>query len=326
MNYISSSAGKTPSKNDIINANEIISRFAHNTDVITSAYFNRLLNSILYFKSENFQKTGSFKIRGAINAVCSLTESQKKNGVVTHSSGNFGQALAYAAKLNNIKSYIVTPQNASKVKSEAAISYGAEIIHCEPTLESRETTAKKVMQKTSAVFIHPYDDYKIIAGQASAALELINKVPGLDIIIAPVGGGGLISGTILTKNYFDKKIKVIAAEPKNADDAKQSWLSKSFIPSDNPDTICDGLKTSLGEKTFPIIMNNIDNILTASEESVIEMMKLVWERMKIIIEPSSAVAIAAIFENKQYFRNKKTGIILSGGNVDITKLPWQLEC
>jgi threonine dehydratase len=314
--------GKFPEALDILCAKELISNFAHKTPILTSNFFNKMLGGKFFFKCDNFQRSGSFKFRGATNAVMALSAEQKEKGVATHSSGNFGQALAMVAKLNNIKAYIVMPNNAPQVKFEATKNYGAEIIQCEPTLAARESTLLEVTSKTGASFIHPYDDYKIIEGQSSAMMEVLDDINDFDNIIAPVGGGGLISGTILARNYFSPTVKVFASEPLNANDAYKSWISKKFVPSDNPNTICDGLKTSLGKRTFPIIMDGIEQILTAKEETVIEMMRLVWERMKIIIEPSSATAIAAIFENKPLFENKKTVIIISGGNVDLYKLPW----
>ncbi|MFW5793219.1 MAG: pyridoxal-phosphate dependent enzyme [Bacteroidota bacterium] len=313
---------KLPDNDDIKKAKELINKYAHLTPILTSTFFDDYFNAKLYFKCENFQKSGSFKFRGATNAVLSLSKDQLKNGVITHSSGNFGQALALTAKMKGIKAYIVMPNNSPKAKVEATKAYGAEVILCEPTLEARESTANEVISKTNANFIHPYNDYTIIAGQASAMMEILDFKKDLDIVISPVGGGGLISGTILAAKYNAPKVKVFAAEPKNADDAYRSWISKSFIPSENPKTICDGLKTSLGSKTYPIIMENIDKIITASEENIIEMMRLVWERMKIVIEPSSAVTLAAMHENKELFEDKNIAVIFSGGNVDLKNLPW----
>jgi threonine dehydratase len=313
---------KIPDKKDIIEAYERIKPFINKTPVLTSSTLNKIFNTELYFKCENFQKAGAFKFRGAANAVFSMSDEEIKNGVATHSSGNFAQALSLAAKIRNVKAYIVMPSNSSKVKINAVKNYGGEIIFCEPTLAARESTLEEVVKKTKAVFIHPYDDYKIIAGQGTACYELINEVNELDIISAPVGGGGLISGTALSAHYFSPKTKVIACEPELANDAWQSMKAGKIIPSVNPNTIADGLRTSLGEKTFPIIQKYVDEIVTVSERAIIEAMKLVWERMKIIIEPSSSVCIAALLENKYDYKNKRIGIIFSGGNVDLSDLPW----
>ncbi|MBS4012213.1 MAG: threonine/serine dehydratase [Bacteroidetes bacterium] len=314
---------KFPKASDIKAAKDLIEKYAHKTPILTSTFFNNLFGGSFFFKCDNFQKSGSFKFRGATNAVLAISKEQKDFGVATHSSGNFGQALAMVAKMNGIKAFIVMPKNAPSVKYNATKSYGAEIIQCEPTLEARESTLLDVINKTGASFIHPYDDYKIIEGQSSAMMEILDEISDFDNVIAPVGGGGLISGTILARNYFAPHINVIGAEPKDADDAYRSWKSNSFVPSVNPQTVCDGLKTSLGKRTLPIILDGIDQIFTASEENVLSMMKLVWERMKIIVEPSSASTLAAIYENRDYFINKKTVIIISGGNVDLDNVPWK---
>jgi threonine dehydratase len=299
-----------------------IEPYINKTPILTSTSLNNLTNAELYFKCENFQKVGAFKFRGACNAVYSKSDSDLKNGVATHSSGNFAQALALAAKYRETKAYIVMPKNAPKVKSDAVRGYGAEIIFCEPTLQAREETLIRVVNDTGAVFIHPYDDPDIIAGQATSAMELIDEVRNLDIVMAPIGGGGLTSGTALAIKYFSQNTKMIAAEPEMADDAYRSFKSGKFIPSDNPNTIADGLKTSLGKITFPIVMSNVDDILTVSEENIIKSMKVIWERMKIIVEPSGAVPFGVILQNTKMFENRKIGIIVSGGNVDLDNLPW----
>ena len=268
------------------------------------------------------QKAGAFKSRGAVNAAFTLTGEELVKGVCTHSSGNHAAALARAASLRDAAAYIVMPSTSSRVKIDAVRHYGGNITFCEPTLESRETTLKKVRQETGAIEIHPYNDFRIIAGQATAALELIQEVGDFDFIIAPVGGGGLLSGTALSTFYFSPGTKVLAAEPKGANDAWKSFRSKTFVPSSNPQTIADGLLTSLGSLTFPIILKYVDDILTVKEESIIQAMKLIWERMKIIVEPSSAVPFAAILENQDYFRDKQIGIIISGGNIDLERIPW----
>ena len=311
-----------PAKEEILKAAERIRPYLHRTPVLTSEVLNEITGAELYFKCENFQKAGAFKSRGATNAVFSLGPDELKNGVATHSSGNHAAALARAAQLKQIPAYIVMPENSSKVKIEAVKHYGGNITFCIPTLEAREETLKTILSQTHALEIHPYNDYSIIAGQATAALELIEDKPGLDLIIAPVGGGGLLSGTALACEYFSPGTKVIAAEPAGADDAFQSFSQKKFIPSVHPETIADGLRTSLGSLTFPIISNLVSEIITVTDDITIQAMKLVWERMKIIIEPSSAVALAIVLQHKQKFAGQKIGIIISGGNVDLMHLPW----
>ena len=312
----------TPNRETIIQASKRIKPHIHRTPVLTSVILNKIFNTELFFKCENFQKAGAFKSRGAVNAIFSLPEEQIKNGVCTHSSGNHAQALARAASLRNTKAFIVMPENSPQVKINAVKNYGGEITFCEANLKAREDTLNKIITKTSATEIHPYNDYRIIAAQATVAKELIEDTKNLDIIMAPVGGGGLLSGTALSIHYFSPKTKVIAAEPSQADDAFQSFYQGKFIPSTNPNTIADGLLTSLGTLTFPIIKKYVNQIVTVSEESIIESMKLIWERMKIIIEPSAAVPLAALLERKFNQENKRIGIILSGGNVDLNKLPW----
>lgn len=311
-----------PAKADIADAALRIKPYVHHTPVMTSAHLNEATNSLLYFKCENLQKAGAFKSRGAINAVLSLDEASARKGVATHSSGNHAAALARAARLRGITAHIVMPSNSSKVKIAAVEHYIGKITYCEPTLSSRESTLEKVIAATGATEIHPYNDLRIIAGQATAAMELIADHPELDLIVAPVGGGGLLSGTALAAHYFAKKTRVFAAEPEQADDAFQSFYQKKFIPSVNPDTIADGLRTSLGSLTYPIIRDYVEDIVIVSEASIISAMRLVWERMKIIIEPSSAVPVAAVLEHKIDIAGKHVGIILSGGNVDVDSLPW----
>ncbi|NVO04005.1 MAG: pyridoxal-phosphate dependent enzyme [Bacteroidetes bacterium] len=306
----------------ICQAADRITNYINKTPVFTNSAINKILDANLFFKCENFQKVGAFKFRGATNAVFSLNDSELEFGVATHSSGNHAQALALAAKNRGIKANIVMPEDSSKVKIAAVKEYGGNIIFCKPTLAAREETLKTVIQETNSVEIHPYDNYKIIAGQATATKELIEEIDNLDIIIAPVGGGGLLSGTALATHYFSPKTKVYAAEPITANDAFLSFYSKKFIPSINPQTIADGLRTSLGELTYPIILQHVHEVFTCSEQKIIEAMKLVWERMKIIIEPSSAVALAILFENNIDIKGKRIGIIISGGNVDLMDLPW----
>ncbi|MEI6821763.1 MAG: pyridoxal-phosphate dependent enzyme [Bacteroidota bacterium] len=311
-----------PDANIIIENALRIKPYINRTPVLTSQRINTILGADIYFKCENFQKAGAFKSRGAVNAVFLLHDSELNRGVATHSSGNHAAALARAASLRGIKAHIVMPDNSSKVKIDAVRSYGGIITFCIPTLEARETTLHKVIEVTNAIEIHPYNNYNIIWGQATAAKELIEDINDLDIIMAPVGGGGLLSGTALSTHYFSPKTKVIAAEPEQADDAYQSFMQKKFIPSINPDTIADGLRTSLGTLTYPIIQKHVHQIVTVSEESIVNAMRLVWESMKIIIETSSAVTVAALLENKFEHHNTKIGIILSGGNVDLDELPW----
>jgi len=297
----------------------------HHTPVMSSSFLNTMTGSEIFMKCENFQKVGAFKSRGACNAVFSLSEEELSHGVCTHSSGNHAQALARAARIRGCKAYIVMPETAPSVKVEAVRGYGGIITFCKPTLAAREETLRQVMGKTGAVEIHPYNDYRIIAGQATAAMELLQSIPDLEIIMAPVGGGGLLSGTALSTKYLSPSTRVIAAEPKGADDAYRSLKARQIIPSVSPVTIADGLLTSLGTLTFPIILDNVGQILTVSEEAIVRAMQLVWERMKIIIEPSSAVPIGAILENPDIFKGKKTGVIISGGNVNLNKLPWQIQ-
>ena len=311
-----------PSKNDILSAAKRINPFIHRTPVLTSKSINRLLDCEIYFKCENFQKVGAFKYRGATNALQQLSNEELEKGVATHSSGNHAQALALAAKMRDSKAYIVMPSNAPKIKKEAVLEYGAKVIECEPTLQARESTLNKVIEDTDAHFVHPYNDYRIISGQATAAKELLEDNDGLDIVVAPVGGGGLLSGSSLSTRYFSPDTIVFGAEPKGANDAQKSLEKGEIIPSINPRTIADGLLTSLGDKTFPIIKEHVKKILTVEDYEIIEAMKLIWQRMKIIVEPSAAVPLAVVMYNAEIFKKKKIGIILSGGNVDLKKLPF----
>jgi threonine dehydratase len=313
---------KLPAISDIKSAHKKIKPFIHRTPVLTSQQLNRIFECDLFFKCENFQKVGAFKFRGATNAVLSLSEDQKKHGVVTHSSGNHAAALSLAAGMNGIKAFIVMPENAPSVKKDAVAGYGAQITFCKPTLQSREETCRTIMKKEGATLIHPYDNFNVICGQGTASLELLEEKSDLEIIIAPVGGGGLMSGTSTCVKGINNKIKVIGAEPLNANDAWKSFRTGILTPSVNPLTVADGLLTSLSELTFSIIRKNVDDILTAREESIISSMKLIWERMKIIIEPSSATVLAVIKENPGFFRGRKIGLIISGGNVDLKRLPF----
>jgi threonine dehydratase len=311
-----------PTAEDILQAAGRIHPYVNHTPILTSSTLNRMTGAELYFKCENFQKVGAFKARGATNAVFSLDERQTLNGVATHSSGNHAQALAWAASLRSLPAYIVMPENSSPVKIRSVKEYGGIITLCKPTLEAREETLKEVLVKTGAAEIHPYNNLQIIAGQATAAMELIEDIVDLDLLIAPVGGGGLLSGTALSAHYFSHSTKVIAAEPEQANDAWQSFTQKKFIPSIHPDTIADGLRTSLGSFTFPIILEFVEDIVTVPEIAIIEAMRLMWERMKILIETSSAVPVAALMSGKMDVKGKKIGIMISGGNVDLDQLPW----
>ena len=309
-------------KQDIIDAASRIAPYAHRTPVLSSTTLNKIIGSEVWFKCENFQKVGAFKFRGATNTILQIPSEKLTKGVATHSSGNHAQALALAAATLGISAYIVMPNNAPNSKKAAVQGYGAKIIECEATLEARESTLAQVIEETGAYFIHPYNDERIIAGQATAAKELIQEAPNLDAIIAPVGGGGLLSGTALSAYYFSNGTKVYGAEPTGADDAHRSFRAGEIIPSLNPDTIADGLLTSLGTKTFPLIQKYVQDILTVSDKQTVEAMKLIWQRLKIIVEPSAAVALAVVTENQELFKGKKIGVILSGGNVDLDKLPF----
>jgi len=311
-----------PSLDDIKSAHRRISGYIHHTPVLTSTQINRITGAELFFKCENFQKVGAFKYRGAMNAVLQLGSDEKRKGVVTHSSGNHAAALALAAGTAGIKATVVMPSNAPGVKVKAVKGYGAEIIFCEPNQAAREKTTREIIERTGAVLVHPYDNFNVICGQGTAAVEMLEDLPSLEIIVAPVGGGGLLSGTSTAAKGISPGIKVFGAEPLNANDAWKSFTTGILHPSVSPRTIADGLLTSLSELTFAVIRKNVDGIFTVTEESIIESMRLIWERMKIIAEPSSAVALAVVMENPEVFRGRKTGIILSGGNVQLDSLPF----
>ena len=311
-----------PTLSDIKKAHEVIKPYARLTPVLRSEHVNKRTGADVYFKCENFQKVGAFKFRGACNAVLTLSSDEAKKGVATHSSGNHAQALALAAKIKGIPAFVVMPENAPKVKVEAVKGYGAEITFCESNLESRESTLEQVVAKTGAAIIHPYNDPRIVAGQGTSALELLETNPDLDIILTPVGGGGLLSGTALSVKLTQPDVRVIGAEPEQADDACKSFKAGKLIPAYSTNTIADGLRTSLGELPFSIIKTHVDDIVTVSEESIIDAMRFIWERMNIIIEASCAVPVAAIFEGKVDVKGKKVGIIITGGNVDLDNLPW----
>jgi len=313
----------TVTLNDILQAAERIQPYAHRTPVLTCESLNQRVGAQVFLKCENLQKVGAFKFRGATNAVFSLPEAQAARGVVAHSSGNHAQALALAARLRGIPAYIVMPNNAPQVKKDAVRGYGGQITFCEPTLEARESTQAEVIARTGATEVHPYNNEKVIAGQGTAALELLQDLPDLEVILAPVGGGGLLSGTAIAATETRPGLRVIAAEPELADDAFRSLQAGTILPSRNPKTIADGLLTSLGTLTFPIIRERVEQIVTVSEAAIIDAMRFTWERAKIVIEPSAAVPLGLLFERKIDLTGRRVGVILSGGNVDLAKLPWQ---
>jgi threonine dehydratase len=304
-------------------AAERIKPYIHRTPSITNESLNQRVGAQVFLKCENMQKVGAFKFRGACNAVYSLSDEEAKPGVCTHSSGNHAQALALAAKLRGIPAYIVMPNNAPQVKKDAVAGYGGIITFCEPTLDARESNLARIANETGATVVHPYNDERVIAGQGTATLELLDQIPDIDAVIAPVGGGGLLSGTSIAAKGLKPNIRVIGAEPEMADDAYRSLKEGNIVPSNNPQTLADGLLTSLGTLTFPIIQQNVEQIVTVSEQGMIDTMKFIWERAKIIIEPSAAVAVAVLWEKKIDLSGLKIGVILSGGNVDLNKLPWQ---
>ncbi len=313
---------KIPDFSDVVRAHAKIAGLVHRTPLYSSESINRITGGEIYFKCENFQKVGAFKFRGACNAVFSLSDAEAQKGVATHSSGNHAAALALAARMRNIPAYIVMPRTAPEIKKKAVAGYGGIITFCEPTLAARESTLEAVVAETGAAVIHPYDNFMVIAGQGTAAKEMIEDAGTFDLIMAPVGGGGLLSGTALSAKSLSPGVRVIAAEPAGADDAFRSFYAGEIFPSVNPQTIADGLLTSLSERTFTIIMDKVDGIVTVSEEKIVEAMRMIWERMKIIVEPSSAVPLGAILEGKVDVAGIKTGIILSGGNVDLGHLPF----
>ena len=305
-------------KQDIEQAHERIKPYVHRTPVLTSESINAIAGCSIYFKAENLQKVGAFKARGAMNAALQIPDTQRSKGIATHSSGNHAQAIARAGKILGIPAYIVMPNNAPQIKKDGVKGYGGQIFECEPTLQARETTLADVIAKTGATEIHPFNNYHVMTGQATAGKELFEEVHDLEYLLAPVGGGGLLSGTLMAAKYFSPKTKVIAGEPEGADDAYRSMQSGKIEPSQS-NTIADGLLTTLGDKTFPIIKENIDRVITVTDAEIVSAMRLVWERMKVIIEPSAAVTFAALLKEKTSFKGKKVGIIFSGGNVDLEK-------
>jgi threonine dehydratase len=314
-----------PTIDDMLAAHARIEPYIHRTPVLTSQYLNDLTGAELFFKCENLQKAGAFKARGASNAVFGLTEEQAKHGVATHSSGNHGTCLSYAAGRRGIPCTVVMPRTAPQAKKDAVRGYGGRIVECEPSTTSREAVFAEVIAHTGAEFVHPYNDPRVIAGQATCSREFIEQVEGLDVMVAPIGGGGMISGTCLTLSNLAPHIKIYAAEPEQADDAYRSFKAGHIIADDAPVTIADGLKVPLKDLTWHFVQNHVTDILTASEQEIIDAMLLTWRRMKIVIEPSCAVPLAVIIKNKHVFAGKRVGVIITGGNVDLVVLPWQTK-
>ncbi|MGC9469944.1 MAG: pyridoxal-phosphate dependent enzyme [Bacteroidales bacterium] len=311
-----------PALEDIRAAHMRIRNYVHHTPVYTSKAINRIAGADLYFKCENFQKVGAFKFRGATHAVMRLREEEAAWGVATHSSGNHAAALALAASLRGIPAYIVMPENSPVIKKKAVAGYGANITFCEPTLSARESTLEEVVAQTGARFIHPYNNFEVVCGQGTVALEFLEQVPELEIVMPPVGGGGLLSGTAVAARGLKPEIIIYGAEPAGADDAFRSLQKGEIVPSVSPHTIADGLLTSLGPLTFAVIREKVDGILTCSEDAIVAAMRLIWERMKVVAEPSAAVPLAVVLDHPEVFRNRKVGLIVSGGNVDLAKLPF----
>ena len=309
-------------KDILIQVQERIQPYVHRTPVLTSQLLDEETGCNLFFKCENFQKMGAFKMRGAANAILNLSQEQRDKGVVTHSSGNFAQAVSLAAKKLGVKAYIVMPENAPQVKKNGVKTYEGKIIECESTPQAREATADKIKNELGASFLHPSNQDEVIYGNSTAAIELLEDQPNLDVILTPVGGGGLIAGTALAAHHFSDNCKVIGGEPMEADDAYRSLLSGEIETNDKFTTVADGLRTHLGDRNFPIIKKYVEKIIRVEEDEIINAMQLIWERMKIVIEPSSAVPFAAVLKNKEEFATKNVGIILSGGNVDVTNLPF----
>ncbi|MEI2685506.1 MAG: beta-hydroxyaspartate dehydratase BhcB [Cypionkella sp.] len=311
-----------PTFDDVIAAHERIKPYIHRTPVLTSSYLNALTGAELFFKCENFQKAGAFKVRGASNAVFGLHEDQLAKGVATHSSGNHALSLSYAAGRRGIPCSVVMPRTAPQAKKDAVRGYGGRIVECEPSTSSREAVFAQVQAETGADFVHPYNDPRVIAGQATCSRELLEQVPGLDAVVAPIGGGGMISGTCLTLSTLVPGMDIYAAEPKNADDACRSFKAGEIIADDAPETVADGLKVPLKDLTWHFVKTHVSDVFTATEDEIIEAMKLIWKRMKIVIEPSSAVPLATILANPAVFKGRRVGVIITGGNVDLDKLPW----
>ena len=306
----------------VLQARERIAPYVHNTPILTSSYLNDRIGAELFFKCENFQKAGAFKVRGACNAVFGLSDEDAKQGVATHSSGNHALSLSYAAGRRGIPCHVVMPRTAPQAKKDAVIGYGGLITECEPSTTSREAVFAEVQATTGAEFVHPYNDPRVIAGQATCSAEMLEAVDGLDSIVAPIGGGGMISGTCLTVSNLAPNIEIFAAEPLQADDAARSFRSGRIIADDAPVTVADGLKVPLKENTWHFVSHFVADVMTASEDEIVEAMKLTWQRLKIVMEPSCAVPLAVILKNQDVFRGRRIGVIVTGGNVDLDRLPW----
>ena len=311
-----------PTYDDVVAAHERIRPYIHRTPVLTSSYFNKLTGAELFFKCENFQKAGAFKVRGACNAVFGLSDEDAKKGVATHSSGNHALSLSYAAGRRGIPCHVVMPRTAPQAKKDAVRGYGGIITECEPSTSSREAVFAEVQAATGAEFVHPYNDPRVIAGQGTCSRELMEQVEGLDAVIAPIGGGGMVSGCCLTLSNIAPDVKIYAAEPEQADDAYRSFKAGHIIADDAPETVADGLKVPLKDLTWHFVSNHVTDIFTASEQEIIDAMKLTWQRMKIVMEASCAVPLATILKNPETFRGKRVGVIITGGNVDLDTLPW----
>ena len=311
-----------PTYEDMLAAHERIKPYIHRTPVLTSSFLNDLTGAELFFKCENFQKAGAFKVRGASNAVFGLSDEMAARGVATHSSGNHALSLSYAAGRRGIPCHVVMPRTAPQAKKDAVRGYGGIITECEPSTTSREAVFAQVQAETGAEFVHPYNDPRVIAGQGTCSKELMEQTEGLDAVIAPIGGGGMVSGCCLTLSTLAPEVAIYAAEPEQADDAYRSFKAGHIIADDAPETIADGLKVPLKENTWHFVSNHVTDILTTSEQEIIDAMKLTWARMKIVMEASCAPPLAAILKNPDIFRGKRVGVIITGGNVDLDKLPW----
>lgn len=324
MNISVSEALVIPTYDDVLAAHERVFPYIHRTPVLTSTYMNELTGAELFFKCENFQKAGAFKVRGACNAVFGLSDEKAKIGVATHSSGNHALSLSYAAGRRGIPVTVVMPHTAPEAKKAAVRGYGGTVVECEPSTSSREAVFAEVVAKSGADFVHPYNDPRVIAGQGTCSKELTEQVEGLDAVVAPIGGGGMVSGTCLTLSTIAPDIKIYAAEPKNADDAYRSFKAGHIIADDAPQTVADGLKVPLKDLTWHFVSNHVEDILVATEQEIVDAMYLIWQRMKVVMEPSSAVPLATIIKNKEIFAGKRVGVIVTGGNVDLNKLPWMM--
>ena len=311
-----------PTFDDVLAAHARVAPYIHRTPVLTSSFLNELTGAELFFKCENFQKAGAFKVRGACNAVFGLTDEMAAKGVATHSSGNHALSLSYAAGRRGIPCHVVMPRTAPQAKKDAVLGYGGQITECEPSTSSREAVFAEVQARTGTEFVHPYNDPRVIAGQGTCSRELLEQVDGLDAVIAPIGGGGMISGTCLTLSTLAPGMEVFAAEPLNADDAARSFRAGKIIADDAPETVADGLKVPLKDLTWHFVSRHVTDVLTATEDQIVEAMKLIWKRMKIVMEPSSAVPLASILANRDRFKGRRVGVIVTGGNVDLDRLPW----